>query len=121
MIKLISLNPRWIDFKDRKGLGITMDCMAGHCAGRLWILFDNPLDGGPAYEDNCVQLMMDIFETEDPEQYDGAIKDRPCGKVRWVRSGETFETLTLKGRPGRPPSIDAHECGHLTLTNGELA
>jgi len=108
-VKLTDLQPEWIDWQGRHGIGMTIKCMTGHCTGRQWILFANPLDGGPAWEGQCVQLMFDM--AKDKEAF-GPVYDRPCGQVRWKRIGEAFESMSLQ------PSINAHECGHLTLTNG---
>ena len=112
MPRLIDFDPKWIDTKDRKGLGLKMKCEQKHCDGYLWILFANPLDGGPAYDKDCFDLMYDFYEfTKDP-QIEGPVHDRPCGKVRWTRTGEIFDTLSLL------PSVNAHQCGHFTITNG---
>lgn len=109
-MKLTDLDPGWIDFNDRKGLGIKFKCMTGHCQGYQWILFANPLDGGEPYKERCFQLMLDIAiqgGDDCPKKY-----DRPCDQCRWHRIGDNFETLTMT------PSVNAYECGHLTLTNG---
>lgn len=112
MPRLTDFNPHWIDAPGRKGIGVSLDCPARHCNGRLWVLFANPLDGGPAYADDCFSLMFEFYEATQDPQKEGPILDRPCGKVRWQRKGETFETLSLT------PSVDAHQCGHFTVTNG---
>lgn len=90
-VRLVDIGPRWINYGDRKGVGISFECMARHCGGRIRVLFANPLDGGQAWPDD--------------EQHGG-------GPYRWHRSGETFETLSMT------PSVDADVCGHMTLTNG---
>ncbi len=108
-MRLADFDPQWIDHGDRKGIGVSFRCLTGHCTGRLWIMFANPLDGGPAYEGNCFALMLQKQETGEPGITAGS---RPCGPCRWKRIGDTFETLTMT------PSVDAHQCGHKTLTNG---
>jgi len=112
MPRLIDFDPQWIDTADRKGLGLKLKCPAGHCDGWLWVLFANPLDGGPAWEGDCFALMFDFYEATRDEQRDGPVRDRPCGKARWNRTGDVFETLSLS------PSVNAHQCGHFTVTNG---
>ena len=106
-VRLVTLDPKWIDHGDRCGLGISFNCMTSHCKGRQWILFKNPLDGGPAYEGTCTKLMAEMIADE---EWTG--RDRGCGTIRWQRDGESFESLSLS------PSVNAHDCGHHTLTNG---
>lgn len=108
-IRLLDLHPAWVDHGDRRGLGVEFDCMVCHCRGRLMILFANPLDGGPAWEGNGFALLYDRLPED---QKDGPILNRSCGPHRWTREGDAFETLTMR------PSVDAYECGHLTLTAG---
>jgi len=111
MIRLIDLSPAWIDYQDRHGLGVAYNCILSHCDWRLWTLFKNPLDGGPAWPGNSRSLILEVFPGERSQKWPG-YKIVGCGTCRWERSGETFETLTLS------PSVNAHECGHKTLTNG---
>lgn len=113
-MRLVDLDPSWIDHGDRRGIGVRFRCMTGHCKGYLWILFANPIDGGPAYEGESFRLILDIRDQSD-EQDEKYKYDRPCGKCRWQRIGEGFATMSMA------PSVDAHECGHLTLTNGVFA
>lgn len=47
-----------------------------------------------------------------PEEKDGREWVMGCGACRWNRSGDTFESLSLT------PSVDAHDAGHFTITNG---
>lgn len=102
-MKLTDLSPVWIVTGDgRRGMGVTFCCPCPTCRAatpvgeergrRLFAMFSNPVDGGP------------------PEPAD----DGPS--PRWLRAGETFETLTLT------PSIDASASGHWHgfITNGEL-
>lgn len=112
MPKLTDFAPRWIDIGDRRGLGFLFRCTTGHCEELNIVLFANPLDGGPALEGNT-------FPVYDQLRKAGIIKDgerlyRGCGLFRWQRAPQatTFETMTLT------PSVDAHECGHFTITNG---
>jgi len=109
MPRLVDFDPQWIDAPGRKGLGLTMKCTTGHCTGRLWVLFANPLDGEEPVADDCFSFMYDRL---DPEQQEGPVYDRPCGKTRWQRTNDTFEILSLT------PSVNAHQCGHFTITNG---
>jgi hypothetical protein len=115
-MKLIDLHPAWIDHGDRKGLGVTFDCMIGThhdnkpCEIRNWILFANPLDSGAPWPGESRSLILALVPDEN-EQY----RIRGCGTSRWTRSGDTFETLSCT------PSWNAHGCGHLTLTNGLFA
>jgi len=104
-LKLVDLEPRWTVGSDedchvdRQGMGIGFNCPI-HRNHRLVVFFSNPIDGG-----------------------------QPCKSVQflWGRTGETFETLTLK------PSIDASSnavqfgdgmiqtpCWHGFVTNGEV-
>lgn len=113
MLRLIDLDPQWINHGERRGLGVRFRCMAGHCEGYQWILFANPLDGGPAYDGKCYQLMSDLSDKIQAETGHYIFgKDRPCDPCRWTRTGEDFATMSMS------PSVNAHECGHLTLTNG---
>jgi hypothetical protein len=116
-MKLTTLNPSWIDHGDRKGIGIAFDCMVGShqfqgksvpCTIRNWILFANPLDGGPAWPGDSRSLIVAIF----PDGTDGQVAG--CGTCRWNRSGDTFESLSMT------PSVNANACGHMTLTSGEF-
>lgn len=97
--KLTDLNPMFLgcggpgvtrnglDVPRREAVGIDMDCPCG-CDRRLYVPFLNPLDGGPPAHPGH----------------------------GWERTGDTFETLTLK------PSIRRMDgCKwHGFLTNGEL-
>jgi hypothetical protein len=115
MPRLIDLNPQWINHQDRKGLGILFDCMSGNhcgpdhnkpCQVRSLVLFANPLDGGaPWYGDSSV-LIDEIFPENEGFWIAG------CGTARWMRSGETLDTLSMS------PSVNAGRCGHYTLTDG---
>jgi hypothetical protein len=106
VIRLVDLNPAWIDQEGRKGLGVAYDCILKHCKLRIWTLFANPLDGGPAYVGNSRALILDLKGDEDAWNIIG------CGDFRWTRKGDTFETLSMT------PSVDAYEHGHKTLTDG---
>ena len=114
-VRLVDLKPAWIDHGDRRGLGVAFDCMVGHhrfqgaevpCTIRNWILFANPLDGGPAWPGNSRTLIVACF----PGGWDTEIAG--CGTCRWTRKGDAFDTLSMT------PSVDAGACGHLTLTDG---
>ncbi len=98
-MKLIDLDPRWVsaggegisDGKGnpvprREGVGVSFNCPCG-CNLPCFIPFANPLDGGPAWEGTA-----------------------------WTRTGETFETLTL-----RPSILRVGGCAwHGFITNGEV-
>lgn len=100
-MKLVDLNPRFIGSggegvtsadgspaPERTGVGVILDCPCG-CGHDLYVPFANPLDGGAALE----------------------------ARHGWQRTGETFETLTVK------PSIHrvGNSCGwHGWITNGEV-
>lgn len=116
-IKLTDLHPAWIDLPDegRHGLGLLFDCMVGEhngkpCYIKNIILFKNPLDGGEPFPGESRAILLKLYPDEE-ERYDL----RGCGTSRWQRTGETFETLSMT------PSVDAHSCGHYTLTNGVFA
>ena len=111
MPKLSDLNSAWIDHDDRRGLGVEFDCMVGshfgkRCECRIWILFANPIDGGATWPGESRSLIVAKLGREARELIVG------CGPYRWTRTGDTFDTLTMT------PSVDAHACGHFTLTNG---
>lgn len=110
-VKLTDLKPEWIDHGDRKGIGIAIGCLIGThdgkpCEIRNYILFANPLDGGPAWPGNSRSLLLTMLGPEEQ------VNARSCGECRWKRTGDTFETLSTT------PSWDAHQCGHMTLTDG---
>lgn len=113
-VTLAERAPAWIHFKDRGGLGLVLDCLTGPMCvmcgghGRLWVLFSNPLDGGPAYAGDAFGLIWDLVGEAGLDSR----MHRGCGGNRWLREGEDLETLSLR------PSLNAHECGHLTLTRG---
>lgn len=79
-MRLTDLNPRWVSgggegitrngqpVPERRGVGVSFDCPCVKCGERTYIPFENPLDGGPAYDTD---------------------------HDRWQRTGDTFETLTL--------------------------
>lgn len=86
-MKLVDLHPEWVSHAGRTGEGFACDCPCGGCeAGRLWIPFSNPIDGLP----------------KSPEI------------SGWERTGDTFETLTVK------PSIQRNGActWHGFLTDG---
>lgn len=100
-MKLTELNPHWVGaggegvtdkdgnpVPERKGVGIEFDCPSG-CNRPCFVSFTNPLDGGQAFNN---------------------------GHVTWERTGETFDTLTIR------PSIQRMDgCKwHGFVTNGEV-
>ena len=107
-MRLSDLSPRWaadydilvgdhvVHDETRVGMAISFQCP--HCVltgaayrTRLCVFFRNPVDGKPHSDD-----------------YDD--------KHLWLRSGETFESLTLS------PSIDASGSGHWHgfITSGQM-
>lgn len=100
-MKLIDLDPYWVvanscsnivvdsdTVPDREGVGVNFDCPCG-CGDRCYIPFSNPVDGkGP------------IVSKHD----------------QWRRTGETFETLTV--RPSIQRTVGCK--WHGFLTDGEL-
>lgn len=104
-MKLVDLNPTWIGaggegvtrngqpVPERHGIGVGCDCPCGADGCWLAVYFSNPLDGLPP----------------DPFYVPHHV---------WDRTGDTFETLTLR------PSIqraDPDGCRwHGFLTNGEF-
>ncbi len=78
------------------------------CVGsgqRLAIFFANPISGQPADVSNAG------FKKRIEARH---LEDHHIGDMRWQRTGETFEALTLS------PSIDCSAWGHWHgfLTNG---
>jgi hypothetical protein len=94
-VSLLELDPHWTVIDEtRRGMGVSFECPT-HRNHRLAVGFTNPIDGGPPFEKNAL----------------------------WVRTGESFATLTLV------PSIDASEtiwgnpgtpCWHGHITSGEV-
>lgn len=112
MPKLTDFDPKWIDLDGRRGLGFLFRCTTGHCKEFNIVLFANPIDGGSPLEGNTWTVFEKLVVA-------GLVNDnrqlhRGCGLFRWNRDPNTttFENLTLT------PSINAHECGHFTITNG---
>lgn len=105
-MRLTDLNPQWMGaggdgitrdgqpVPARHGVGLLCTCPCGQCDEyrELYVPFANPLDGGPSLE---------------------------SGHPRWERTGDTFETLTL--RPSILRSKEKGGCGwHGYITNGEV-
>lgn len=80
-MKLTDLNPRFVDaggqgvmnadktpIPKRHGIGLSFDCPCGCKETRVYVSFENPIDGGEVYE-----------------------KDRPT----WKRTGDNFDNITL--------------------------
>lgn len=94
--KLVDLHPKWINASGRHGVGVSFDHPrpSPGGAGGVRVLFANPLDGGDPLPNAA----------STPSNNDG---------VRWLRTGETFETLSLH------PSIDEGKPGwHGWVRNG---
>jgi hypothetical protein len=97
-VKLTELEPSWCSQgSDRHGMGISFLCP--HChETHLAVWFTNPLDGGPPIDD----------------------EHRP---FKYLRTGDTFETLTLRNpNSAGPHSINFESSGHWHghITNGEV-
>lgn len=118
-MKLTELDPHWVlisrwdepsglqhytngDSSQRHGGGISFECpvhtkyceTCGHelnGSHRLMIWFENPVDGLP------------------PEA---------TAKHRWLRTGETFETLSVS--PSVNAQVDDPSCWHGFITDGEI-
>lgn len=103
-MRLVDLDPMFYADQGRHGMGITFECP--HCPEgqriRLGVAFENPVDGG----------------TPEPKRMVTFPDGHRQESVRWQRTGDTFETLTLT------PSVDAasHGVGHWHgfITNGEI-
>lgn len=110
-MKLVDLNPEWIDLDNRKGLGFLLSCPKQHCKASSVIFFANPLDDGPAFEGDAFKELVAIKLIPNDRQL-----FRGCGPFRWNRDPKTktFETLTLS------PSVNAHECGHYHIIKGQI-
>lgn len=118
-MKLTDLHPQWVGAGGdgvfnadgspapaRHGVGVSFDCPCASCTAkrtgdedhdfylRVFVALTNPLDGGPPHD--------------------------PRPNQQWTRTGETFDTLTLR------PSIQRHRVGddgcdwHGFVTNGEI-
>ena len=82
LMRLVDLDPGWfVTDSGRDGMGLTFLCP---CCRRqyLGVWFANPIDGAPPAAPGIFPL------------------------PRWLRTGETFDTLTLQ------PSIDCSKSGH---------
>jgi len=90
---------------ERHGVGVSFLCPCAPCAAkrtgskdtdfylRVFVGLANPLDGGPAHD--------------------------PREGAQWTRTGDTFETLTL--RPSILRSEERHGCGwHGFVTDGRV-
>lgn len=111
-MKLVDLNPEFLNAggpgiyrrneagelvpaEPRHGVGVMFDCPCGNKDDdhRCYVPFENPLDGVP-------------YPHED-------------GHARWLRGGDTFETLTLRPSILRNPARGG--CGwHGYITDGEV-
>ena len=101
---LIDLDPAWVGaggegisdqagnpVPARHGVGLACECPCG-CGSRLYVGFENPLDGGPPH-----------------------VPEHPL----WKRTGETFETLTLIPSIQRHKIGEDGCTWHGFITNGE--
>lgn len=107
MPRLVDYDPICIEIDGRRGLGFTMLCPGHDKAHRIVVLFANPLDGGLPYVGNSFDL-AEALENDPRHQpiYRG------CGTFRWKRAGDSFDSMSIS------PSINAHDCGHFTVTDG---
>jgi len=91
-MRLTDLDPNWFTTTEgRHGMGITFLCPCCQTQ-HLGVWFANPIDGLPPATPECLPA------------------------PRWVRTGDTFETMTLS------PSIDVSGVGHWHghIINGEI-
>lgn len=100
-MKLVDLHPHWYGaggegisdadgnpVPERHGIGILFDCPCG-CGEQVGVAFDRPLDGQPPLHSE---------------------------RATWQRTGDTFETLTL-----RPSILRGSGCHwHGFVTDGEV-
>ena len=91
MPRLVDLNPAWVDFEDRHGLGIFFNCMVGShhgalCTYRNMILFKNSLDGKDPFPGESRALILLLFPEPDEERWNIV----GCGTFRWERIGGNF-------------------------------
>ncbi len=96
-MKLVELNPKWIGAGDHGEIlfGLRFDCP--HCrVQRLCVLFTPFID-----PKNWLPIIGGEFHND---------------KQKWQRTGETFETITLR------PSINTEFAGHWHghIENGEI-
>lgn len=78
----------------RKGNTLLISCQGNHCGGWIRVPFSPTLDGAP--------------EPKPATTREGA-------RIVWTRvSGSTIDDITLS------PSVNAFECGHFNVTNGEI-
>jgi len=93
-MQLTDLNPRFVGaggegitnaltgepVPERHGIGLAFECPCGRCDHRVYLTFENPMDGKP-------------FETSAP---------------KWKRTGENFENMTLTPSILRRSGCDWH-------------
>lgn len=93
-MRLVDLDPHWISFDGRHGQGVRFDCPAHKGSHSIAVFFENPVDG---------KAKVGPDRTPTP---------------RWIREGDTFETLTIK------PSINAKAndptCWHGYVIDGRI-
>ncbi len=105
-MKLTDLDPRWVGaggagvsnadgspVPERTGVGLSFDCPCG-CESRCFVHISNPMDGGKSYASP--------------------------GQPSWDRTGDTFETLTLKPSIQRLTVNDKGCKWHGFVTDGEI-
>lgn len=98
-MRLTDLQPLLINIGTRTGVGLAFNCPKcggdsdrQYCGG-VFVHFENPIDGGPAPETSA---------------------------PRWTRTGDTFETMTLRPSILKPESKAG--CGwHGYVTDGEVS
>lgn len=99
------LRVNWVGADGRRGIGISLQCPCCFKC-RVSVYFANPLDGGAPYG------LKPAPEGATPEM---AERFRRYN-LRWQRTGDTFETISLM------PSVDVSDSGHWHgfITNGEV-
>jgi len=79
----------------QNGNTLVVSCQGDHCSGRIRIPFSPTLDGSPEPRPATTKEGQEFI---------------------WTRSGgTTIDDITLS------PSINAFECGHFNVINGEIS
>jgi hypothetical protein len=98
-VKLLDCDARWIDFGDRRGVGLRFLLPAGPWRSTgIRVLFRNPLDDGPP----LTRAEAELLRCDNKGQ-------------RWTRAGVELGTLTVT------PSINAGRGNwHGNVTDGNV-
>ncbi len=107
-MRLVDLNPRFIgaggpghldgetgeEIPERTGVGMSFDCPCG-CGARPGVMFENPVDGGEAWERAEVATNRRVVRNDDAAPVDPA------------RRRLSMARLAARWRPGAGMSTDA--------------